>query len=195
MNFVKKILKWVVAIFLIIIIIVNFTLIIKSEINKEEIPDFFGYTPFIIVSGSMEPTIKTNDVIITKEIKKADIKVGDILSYKSTEDDIIVTHRVIEIKEESGETIYTLKGDKNSVADEEVITYSKIHGKYLCSIPFIGILVTYIQTPIGMCMVIGVVLLVYVIFDIVQRMFEKDELTKMSEKLNEKQKEKEHKEP
>lgn len=183
MEIVKKIIKWAISILLLFVIIVNFTLIIKSEINKDEIPDFLGYTPFIIVSGSMEPTIKTNEVIVTQKINKSDIKVGDVLSYKSSKDDIVITHRLIEIKIENGEEVYVMKGDNNLSVDDEKITYSQIQGKYINTIPFIGILVSYIKTPIGMAMVIGVVILIYIIFDIIQRMFEKDEVEKLHEQM------------
>lgn len=182
MEIVKKILRWVISIILALIILVNFTLIIKSELNKDVIPNFLGYTPFIIVSGSMEPVIKTNDVIVTHKINQNDIKVGDIVSYKSSQDDVIVTHRIIEIKEENGQTIYVMKGDSNKSQDSEIVTYSKIQGKYLYSIPLVGNIVTYIKTPLGMCMVIGVVVLIYIIFDIIGRMFEKDELDKIVRK-------------
>lgn len=183
LEIVKKIIKWAISILLLFVIIVNFTLIIKSEINKDEIPDFLGYTPFIIVSGSMEPTIKTNEVIVTQKINKSDIKVGDVLSYKSSKDDIVITHRLIEIKIENGEEVYVMKGDNNLSVDDEKITYSQIQGKYINTIPFIGILVSYIKTPIGMAMVIGVVILIYIIFDIIQRMFEKDEVEKLHEQM------------
>ena len=63
------------------IIIINITLIIKSEINDKEIPDFFGYTPFIIISGSMEPNIPVNDMIITKRINSDNIKVTEPVDY------------------------------------------------------------------------------------------------------------------
>lgn len=179
MKIVKKILRWIISIVLILIIIINFTLIIKSEVNKEEVPDFFGYTPFIIVSGSMEPTIKTNDVIITSKIKEKDIKVGDVLSYKSVQDNIIITHRLIEIKNENDQKVYIFKGDNNTSVDEEKVTYSNIQGKYLYSIPYIGTLVTYVKTPSGMAMVIAVILLIFVIFEIIERMFEEKEIVKL----------------
>lgn len=179
LKIVKKVLRWILSIVLISIILINFTLIIKSEVNKEKIPDFFGYTPFIILSGSMEPTIKTNDVIITNKIAESNIQVGDILSYQSSEDDIVITHRLIEIKEENGQKIYIFKGDNNTTEDEEKVTYSNIQGKYLYSIPYIGTLVTYVKTPSGMAMVIAVILLIFVIFEIIERMFEEKEIVKI----------------
>ncbi|MCI8636678.1 MAG: hypothetical protein HFJ36_02275 [Clostridia bacterium] len=45
-----KVINIILYIILIPIIIFNFTLIIKSFINPNQTPDFFGYKSFVIVS-------------------------------------------------------------------------------------------------------------------------------------------------
>ena len=74
LNKIKKILKYSIIIISILIIIINITLIIKSEMNQDEIPDFLGFTPFIIVSGSMEPKLPVDDIIITRKVNKENTK-------------------------------------------------------------------------------------------------------------------------
>ena len=39
----------------------------------------FGYIPYTVLSGSMEPEIKTGSIVYVKEADPDDIKVGDIL--------------------------------------------------------------------------------------------------------------------
>ena len=92
-HIIGKIISIVLYIILIPMIIFNFTLIIKSFINPNETPDFFGYKSFVIVSGSMEPTIMTGDAILVKEVPQSEIKENDIISFSQGE--MIVTHRII----------------------------------------------------------------------------------------------------
>lgn len=78
--------------------------------------NFFGYSPFLVMSASMEPTIMTGEVIVAKTIAFEDVEVGDIIIYKHTyanEKSIAIVHRVIE------KTNYYLimKGDNNEVED------------------------------------------------------------------------------
>lgn len=181
MKNIVKILEIIATIFLTVVILVNFTLIIKGDLNKDEVPDILGYKPFIIVSGSMEPTIKTNDIVITKEIKQEDIQKGDILSYKS-KDNLIITHRVIDIIENETEEEYIFKGDNNNVEDIKSVKYSEIEGEYLFSIPLIGSIALYVQTPTGLAASILIIFLIYSIIEIVRKLLEKEEVSEEKEK-------------
>ena len=40
-----------------------------------------GYKPLFVLTGSMEPGIKTGDMIIVKGIKESKIKEGDVVTF------------------------------------------------------------------------------------------------------------------
>ncbi len=63
----------VLLVVLIPCLICNVTLITKSLVKPEEVPDFMGYKPFIVLSGSMQPTIMLDDLVLTKEISLEEI--------------------------------------------------------------------------------------------------------------------------
>ena len=109
------------------IIIFNMTLIVKSYINPNETPSFFGYKNFIIVSRSMENTINKNDVIITKEVTQENIHQDDIIAFYQNGE--IITHRIIDWVYEDGEMKYVTKGDNNIHADKEFVSYEQKEGK------------------------------------------------------------------
>lgn len=94
----------------------------------------FGYSINYIVTGSMQDALMIGDVIVVKNITKEDIKVGDIVTYKSTEGALAghyITHRIIEIKQHTnGNLQFVTKGDANTSADSEVVTYEKVLGIY-----------------------------------------------------------------
>ncbi|HBK54047.1 MAG TPA: signal peptidase I, partial [Syntrophomonas wolfei] len=105
-----------ICIFLTLIIIVNGTMIVKSYLYPDDIPDFMGYKPFIVLSGSMEPTILTGDIVLTKETGPDAIVEGDIITFRADQN-TAVTHRVTEVVIENGTRSFLTKGDANIGAD------------------------------------------------------------------------------
>ncbi len=158
-QIIGRIISAIVYILLIPIIIFNFTLIIKSFLNPNETPDFFGYKNFVIVSGSMEPTIMTGDVILVKEVPEEQIQTRDIISF--TQRGTNVTHRIIEIIEENGVTKYKTKGDNNNTEDKEKITYDQIEGKYQFKINQFGIIIAILKSKITLIVLILIIVLLY----------------------------------
>ena len=157
MHLIGKTFSIIIYIILIPIIVFNFTLIIKSFINPNKTPDFFGYKNFVIVSGSMEPTINIGDAIFIKEVPKEEIKENDIISFD--EDGLIVTHRVISIIEENGLTKYKTKGDNNNAPDKEMTTYDKIEGKFQFKINKFGIVTEVLKNRFTLIALILIIIL------------------------------------
>lgn len=153
-NTIEKIISTILYIVLIPIIIFNFTLIIKSFIKPNETPDFFGYKSFVIVSGSMEPTIKKGDAILVKDVPEEEIKVNDIISFTTEVNQTNVTHRIVNVEEDDGVKKYTTKGDNNNVEDKEKITYQQIEGKYQFKINQFGIVINILKSKITLVVLI-----------------------------------------
>lgn len=93
-----------------------------------------GFRIFNILTGSMEPEYGVGDIILTKEVKPKEIKVGDDITYLGKEGDFngkIVTHRVrAVIPSETGEYKFITQGLTNDIADPE-ITASQVQGKVI----------------------------------------------------------------
>lgn len=154
-----RVISAILYILLIPMIIFNFTLIIKSFIYPNETPDFFGYKSFVIVSGSMEPTIMTGDAIVVKEVTQDEIKTNDIISFLQGE--TIVTHRVIEEIQESGVKKYKTKGDNNHLEDREKVCYEQIEGKYQFKIRQFGIVTEILKSKITLIILILLIIFMH----------------------------------
>ena len=76
----QKVRDVMVSIFTIIVIIACWYAIIVKMILKVDVPMVGGYSALIVLSGSMEPTIKTGEVIVIHAQK--DYKIKDILTYR-----------------------------------------------------------------------------------------------------------------
>ena len=159
MTIIRKIISVILYIIIIPIIIFNFTIIIKALVNKNSVPDFFGYKNFIIVSGSMEPTIMTGDAIFVKKVPEDELEVNDIISFQ--DGSAITTHRIISIDEENGVKKYRTKGDNNNTEDKEQITYKEIEGKYQFKISGFGKIVQLLQSKITLVILILLLVLNY----------------------------------
>lgn len=155
----KKILYYVL--FLVIVLpflIFNLTLIIKSKLYPDKIADFMGYKPFIVMSGSMETTINIGDLVIVKKVNSSSIHAGDIIAFKNG--NIVISHRVKEVINDSGTYKFKTKGDNNNVADDFIVNSDAIEGIFVNKIPELGSILLFLGKPIGLLMVILVIIIV-----------------------------------
>ena len=158
----RKILVKVIYILLLPIILWELIIVIKTIKNPNETPDVFGIKTFTIISGSMEPNISINDLVIIKEVDKSEIKEGDIISFKINNE--IITHRVKNIEtDENGETLYTTQGDANNIQDYNKIKFENIEGKYIGKIPKLGKITIVLQSKEKLIIIIILLIIIYVI--------------------------------
>lgn len=139
---------------LVVIIIVFAIFITLVSINQDSngIARFGGYVPLNIQSGSMEPKIKVGDFIIAKETDPKSLKENDVISFLSEEEGkvIIKTHRIVKINKEDGYLSFTTKGDNNQVEDNGAVVESNVIAKYSGTrIPYLGKILTFLQSKIG----------------------------------------------
>lgn len=104
----------------------------------------FPLYPSVILTGSMEPVIMPGDVVLVAKVDYDSIQVGDIIVFDNGEK-IYITHRVIEIIEDSNGRQFVTKGDNNYSKDSELSNESQFRGKVIKIIPNIGLPVLYIR--------------------------------------------------
>lgn len=77
--------------------------------------------PLVVVSGSMEPDIRTGDLLLDRPVPVEEVAVGDVLSLPHPATGTLVTHRVTEIAQQpDGAWHVRMQGDANDVADGDV---------------------------------------------------------------------------
>ena len=151
--FLGKIINILGTIIFFVIIISVASLVIQKIAIKEKVPDILGYKILQVMSGSMSGEFETGDTILIKKIKnESDLKEGDIITYKISEN-VLVTHRIVNITKIGEKLNYTTKGDSNNIEDEEKIQFSSIEGIYVKKLNLIGKLITFMQKPYGMVIV------------------------------------------
>lgn len=119
-----------------------------------------GLQAYTVLSGSMEPVYHTGSVIYVKEVDPQTLQAGDVITYHLTAS-TVATHRITEVIEEDGKTRFRTKGDANAVEDGGSVSADSVIGSPVFTIPYLGYLAAYIQTPSGkfMSMTVGAVVL------------------------------------
>ncbi len=111
----------------------------------QKLPMPFGIGTAVVLSGSMEPTLSVNDVIIVLESESYNI--DDIVVYDNGKE--LIVHKIIE---KNGDTL-TTKGDANNVSDEPISTEA-VKGKVVFSIPNVGVVIKALRSPVGAIVII-----------------------------------------
>ncbi|WP_062350266.1 signal peptidase I SipW [Bacillus kwashiorkori] len=137
----NKVWVWVnriVTTLLFVLLLSVATLVIASRISGGE-PSLFGYQLKTVLSGSMEPSIKTGSIIAVKPGgDMTRFQENDVITYR-TEDGKLITHRIIEVITNESGTMYRTKGDNNETADNELVLSPNIVAEYTgFTIPFVG---------------------------------------------------------
>ena len=147
------------------ILIVNCTLIVKSFVNKDDVPDFGGVIPMIVLTDSMLPDIKSGDLIICRTIDPEDVTEEQVISFfdPAGNGTSVVTHKVIRIEEKNGKRFFITKGTNNNTEDKLPVPEENLVGIYT-GVRFggVGSFALFMQTTPGLivCVVVPIVLLV-----------------------------------
>lgn len=111
-----------------------------------------GLQPYVVLSGSMRPAYEVGSLIYVKSVDYRELKAGDPITYMINQD-AVVTHRIVEVLQDDTEpdTLwYITKGDANATEDGAPVHYRNVIGKPVFSIPYLGYVSNYIQSPPGM---------------------------------------------
>lgn len=134
-QMIRKVAEWVLT----IAIIALSLYCIVGVFTKGSEFYFFGYKPVVVLSGSMEPYMETNSLVIVKQTKG--IQEKDVVMFHLDEDNM-VCHRVMDIDDEGS---ITTKGDNNDVADFEKITVDDVEGKVVVRMNFLSPIISKLR--------------------------------------------------
>lgn len=108
-----------------------------------------GLTPLVFRSGSMAPSIETGALALARTVPAGDLRVGDVVSVRSAQTGVRVTHRVESVAHDGARTSLTLKGDANPVADAEPYVLTSAERVFF-DVSLLGYVVAWTTTPAGL---------------------------------------------
>lgn len=154
------------------ILIINCTLLVKSFAKPNEIPDFLGTIPLIVLTDSMYPQIESGDVILCRKIDADAVRQGDVISFYDPAGNgkTVVTHQVVEIVEEDGVRSFITKGTNNNTQDRLPVPESKVIARYAgIRFPGAGDVAVFMQSATGILLCVVLPIALFVGYDILRR--------------------------
>jgi signal peptidase I len=141
---------------------------------------FGTFNPFYIVaSGSMIPTLNISDfVIINHNIPFSNLKVGDIIVFKSpgslipNEQHETIVHRIVHISTGIEGRVITTKGDANDGSIPYIdypLREQNYVGKVVYVIPKLGLVTKMLSPPTNYYIIIGVIMITVVYYSRIGR--------------------------
>lgn len=109
-----------------------------------------GYSAKIVLTGSMRSVMPEDTLILIKSIEPSAITAGDDITFFQQNGDV-VTHRVIEVIEQYGDTGkrgFKTKGTDNPNPDKEIVGADNVIGKVIFHSYAIGAVITWIRNHI-----------------------------------------------
>ena len=182
---VKDILLKLMNVVSVLIIVISIGALLTVVLTKPgQAPNFFGYSFFRVMTGSMEPAIPTNSLIVVKRTPAAELSEGDVITFYSRDPSLMGepnTHRIISIEESQGKRIFHTKGDANNMADVYPTKEEDLIGRVVYSSYGLGSFVRLISNPLIFVPLILVPLAIMLIRSIVDSVSAAKKLAKEEE--------------
>ena len=134
-----------------------------------QIPQVLGFSVLRVVTGSMEPEIPVNAMLIVRKTEPEAIQPGDVISFFSldpTLDGAVNTHRVVAVERQGEELWFTTKGDANFAEDVLPVDAGRIVGKVVYVSTGLGTLVGLLTNPLVFGLAIFLPLLVILLMNL-----------------------------
>ncbi len=112
-------------------------------------PGLMGYQRYVLVGGSMEPTIHRGSIVFDDLVRVRELRAGDVITYTPPGASKAVTHRIISAKPQgTGSPIFRTQGDANASPDMRPFKLDQpTQARYRFSVPYLGWAFILLGTP------------------------------------------------
>lgn len=101
------------------------------------LPSFAGRKAYIVLSGSMEPSIPVGGAVVTERVDSATLRAGDAITFVVRSGQL-VTHRVTQVVQDEQGLGFRTRGDANRADDPEVTRPVNVVGRVWYTVPLAG---------------------------------------------------------
>jgi signal peptidase len=113
------------------------------------VPGLLGYQRFVVVGGSMEPTIHKGSIVFDELVPEEDLRPGDVITYVMPGHDTPSTHRIVDRElGPNGAWVFRTKGDANAAEDAQPFMLDKpVQARVALAVPYVGWLFIWLSSP------------------------------------------------
>ncbi len=125
---------------------------------------FLGFRPMVVRSGSMRPTLRVGDIVVTEWIRADRIRPGDIVTFAAGADGTrLVTHRVQQVRRRAGTVEVETKGDANVDPEHWTANPDSLVGRVDWTAPKVGSLLIVLGESTTRLLLLAFTALVFVV--------------------------------
>jgi signal peptidase len=121
-----------------------------------------GWRLDVVTSPSMEPAIPQGSAVLARPVDDSalrSLEAGDVITFDYPRVDALVMHRIVEVREQGGQVFFTTQGDANAAPDARLVPGSDVEAEVRASLPIVGRILTALQPPSGVVLLVVVPLL------------------------------------
>lgn len=122
-------------------------------------PRLVGYTPYAVLSGSMEPQFPVGSIIYVQPVDAQTIQPGDAVTFTRASGQV-ATHQAYEVDAQAQQIrtqgIANINPDGSIMHDAEPVSFSQVIGVPVACIPLLGYINAFVTSPVGAFVVIAV---------------------------------------
>jgi signal peptidase len=119
------------------------------------LPNAFHAKSLTVMSGSMEPTIGTGDVIVARQTSPMDVRVGDIVTFRDPlNHERLITHRVREMHVQGDDVVFVTRGDANTGEEHWALPKEGTIGRVAFHVPKLGYFMVWFHSTFGLLLLI-----------------------------------------
>ena len=122
-----------------------------------------GHRQLIVRSGSMQPALNTGDVIVTDLVPPGAVHTGDIVTFADPgRNDLLITHRVVEVTHEDSTYSFVTRGDANTGTEHWAIAEQGQVGRFQLRVPKLGFALASLSNPLVRSTLVALALVCFV---------------------------------
>ncbi|MNB81624.1 Signal peptidase I W [compost metagenome] len=156
------ILKWTRNILMYVLMALFLVVLISAVTSRMNggTPKILGKEILTVLSGSMEPGIKTGAIIAVNPVRdqagQTAFQPGDVITYQALDGSgSLITHRIVSVSGTGAELAYITKGDNNDAQDPSPIPAGNVVASYAdFTVPWVGFLMNWVKSTAGIIIVI-----------------------------------------
>ena len=165
--------RWIFKLFnaaaIALILVSVFVLLSVVLTPAGQVPQVLGYSVFRVMTGSMEPEIREDSLLVVKKTPSEDIVPGDVISFFSPDpmlEGAVNTHRVVRVEKENGRIQFITKGDANVIEDTYPVDASALVGRAVFKSYGLGKAVSLLSNPLVFGIIILLPLLIILLMNL-----------------------------
>ena len=167
----KWLLRIVNTIAILLIVLSVLVLLTVTLTPADQVPRVLGYSVMRVMTGSMEPSIPQNAMILVQKTAPEKIQPGDVITFFSQDPALngaLNTHRVARIEQQGDNLLFITRGDANQIEDPIPVTQDVLVGRVVFVSAALGVLVSLLTNPLVFGLLILLPLLILLIANLVR---------------------------